>query len=253
MIQVCPDQPDLTKRKREDLTISETPSPKETEEIVQPSKKKKKEFVGKSNFVDEDAFEDILEKGWFYLDSSDNPQGPFTSKEMKEWFIAGFFFETTMVKRINDTDYLPISDCKEFKQLELSSSVVSTDIYYNYQTGPTTHKMMESSLPVGPYFDPSPYAYEEEPDKGTYSQTAFFNTQTGKFTPTSSYYASRGIPEDRAGRMLAHYLDVDDYQERMRASKANPDMIVRPKVTKKMISAYKKKKKDKQTRRILMM
>jgi len=51
--------------------------------------------------------------------------------------------------------------------------------------------------------------------------------------------------------MLAHYLDMEAYQEKMRQSQA--EIAQRPKVTKKMVEAFKKKKVDKQRRRILQM
>lgn len=258
------DESEALKRKREELqnTIVHQDGPKEILNDIQPTKKKKKEFVGKTNFVNDDAFEDILESGWFYIDSYGNPQGPFSSKEMKEWFIAGFFFENTMVKRINDVDYQPISSCEEFMHCELSSNVVSTDIYNQQTMSSKTsqqagYDQQESyQKPYNSiYTDPSLYQPPdiEQIDKEPFTQTAFFNTHSGRFTPVSSYYAAKGIPEDREGRMLSHYLDIEAYQEQMRAAKANPDTNARPKVSKKMIAAFKKKKVDKQRRRILMM
>jgi hypothetical protein len=47
--------------------------------------KKKKEYVPKSTFVADDEFEDILVSGWFYLDANNQQQGPFTTRDMKEW------------------------------------------------------------------------------------------------------------------------------------------------------------------------
>ena len=44
-------------------------------------------------------------------------------------YIAGFFFETTVVKRINEEEFVPISSCEEFKHCDFSSSIVSTDLY----------------------------------------------------------------------------------------------------------------------------
>lgn len=91
------------KRKRSDvqpIAVEKLPTPEsrnpnetvESEKVEneEPTKKKKKEFQGKTNFVNDDN-EDILESGWFYIDSSNNPQGPFSSKEMKQWY-APFLF-----------------------------------------------------------------------------------------------------------------------------------------------------------------
>lgn len=52
--------------------------------VTQP--KKKKEYVAKSTFVADDEFEDILVSGWFYLDTTGQQQGPFTTRDMKEWY-----------------------------------------------------------------------------------------------------------------------------------------------------------------------
>jgi len=193
----------------------------------------------------------MFESGWFYIDSSGNPQGPFTSKEMKEWFIAGFFYETTMVKRINDQDYVSISECVEFKHCELSSTVVSTSFYTN---------TLPQEVISPPKTENSHYAYEDssaysayDDPHGNFAQSAYFNSHSGRFMPTSTYHTSKLLPDDREGRMLSHYLNIDEYQEKMREAQNNPDLLKRPKVTKKMIQQYKKKKEDKQRRRILMM
>jgi len=238
-----------SKRKRDEEEIQTV---NDAEPVQEPVKKKKKVFLGKTNFVNDDEFEDMFESGWFYIDSSGNPQGPFTSKEMKEWFIAGFFYETTMVKRINDLDYLPISECPEFQHCELSSTVVSTSFYTNTLPQEVAPPKTENLQPAyedfySPYDDPTAF----DPN-GTFAQTAFFNSHTGRFTPTSSYHASKG-PDDRDGRMLSHYLNIEEYQEKMREAKNNLDNLKRPKITKQMIKTFKKKKEDKQRRRILMM
>ena len=35
-----------------------------------------------------------------------------------------------------------------------------------------------------------------------------------------NYWASKGIPNDRAGRMMNHYFDIDSWQDEMNARKA---------------------------------
>lgn len=69
------------------------------------------------------------------------------------------------------------------------------------------------------------------------------------------YWASKGLPADKDGRMLAQFMDMDDYQEKMRlaAEKAAEEGTQRKKITKGMVKAFKKKKEDKRRRRILMM
>lgn len=69
-------------------------------------------------------------------------------------------------------------------------------------------------------------------------------------TPDETF-RGRQVPTDREGRMMAHYFDFEAYQQQMRDANENP--LKKPKITKKMIKSYKKKKIDKQRRRILMM
>jgi hypothetical protein len=237
----------------------------EEDQSVEPAKKKKKQFVGKkTNFVNIDEFEDILETGWFYLDSYEKPQGPFSSREMKQWYFAGFFFETTMVKRINEEEFVPISECEEFKHYDLSATtIVSTDIY-SMDGALSTEKKQDyyGEEQYGHnynHYDESAYYQPQQQQQqptlsGDYAQSAYFNSHSGKFAPVASHFAAKGIPEDKAGRMLSHYLDMDSYQEAMRTAKSSDaEGGGKVKITKKMVSAFKKKKVDKQRRRILMM
>jgi hypothetical protein len=274
------DQLETTKRKREENNDTETISSaivpldhaqeiqsvdsapvvnnansNEEGQSAEPAKKKKKQFVGKTNFVNNDEFEDILETGWFYLDSYEKPQGPFSSREMKQWYFAGFFFETTMVKRINEEEFVPISDCEEFKHYDLSSTIVSTDIYSMDAAASTEQKQdYYGEEQYGHNYNHYESAYHQPSVSSNYAQSAYFNSHNGRFAPVASHFAAKGIPEDKAGRMLSHYLDMDSYQESMRAAKSSEQEVGgKIKVTKKMVSAFKKKKVDKQRRRILMM
>jgi len=244
----------------------------------EPVKKKKKQFVAKTNFVNGE-FEDILETGWFYLDSYGKPQGPFSTLEMKQWYNAGFFFETTMVKRINEEEFVPISGCEEIKSYDTSTTMVSADIY-SMGTSILPSEAMKDSYDVHNYnpYAPSYYAqpiasnsyvqpitpssfvqptvpsnYVQPSAANNYAQTAFFNTHNGRFAPVGNHFAAKGIPEDKAGRMLSHYLDVDSYQEAMRAAKNSEPDQGKVKVTKKMVNAFKKKKVEKQRNRFLTM
>jgi len=51
--------------------------------------------------------------------------------------------------------------------------------------------------------------------------------------------------------MMSHYFDFEGYQEQMREA-AEQGPTKKPKITKKMIKAYKKRKIDKKRNRILM-
>ena len=42
---------------------------------------------------------------WFYKDPQGTLQGPFTAQEMAEWFSAGYFTMTLLVKQGKDTTF----------------------------------------------------------------------------------------------------------------------------------------------------
>jgi len=65
----------------------------------------------------------------------------------------------------------------------------------------------------------------------------------------ASHWKKKGLPTDKDGRMLSHYLDVDAYQEQMR----NSEPPKKKKITKNMIKFYKKRKEDRKRRRALML
>ena len=47
---------------------------------------------------------------WHYIDLSGNEQGPFTSKEMLDWYQDGYFFPADMVKRVDiDLEFIPLN------------------------------------------------------------------------------------------------------------------------------------------------
>jgi hypothetical protein len=81
-----------------------------------------------------------------------------------------------------------------------------------------------------------------------YSSLGGFNPHSGKFAATTeaAYWSTKGLPEDRAGRQMAHYFDVDAYQEQMRKYKEMKErgLIPPPKKPKKSKNKNKKPKKD---------
>ena len=46
---------------------------------------------------------------WYYRDPSGNIQGPFTGLEMHDWYIAGFFQMSLLVRREGEADFMPLS------------------------------------------------------------------------------------------------------------------------------------------------
>jgi len=149
-----------------------------------------------------------------------------------------------MVKRINEPEYQQISSCEAFKTLSLANNTESYLYYSSLQEQadnpqkPVIPSAPGGSTKINPYYEQFPSffdpAFEEEPEATPltqFSQTAFFHTVNGKFAPSDSYWTAKGVPSDRDGRMLSHYLDVEAYQEQMRLAQLNPQK--RPKVTKK--------------------
>lgn len=45
---------------------------------------------------------------WFYRDPSGQVQGPFTAQEMQDWYKAGFFIPTLMLRRDDETHFEPL-------------------------------------------------------------------------------------------------------------------------------------------------
>merc|ERR1719193_2085590 len=60
--------------------------------------------------VDAVPLSHIDAQSWFYKDPQNEIQGPFSSSEMTEWFQAGYFNMTLMVKRGCDSTLLPLGD-----------------------------------------------------------------------------------------------------------------------------------------------
>jgi len=219
--------------------------------------KKKKEYKATSSYIGDDEFEDILERGWFYVDSNNDKQGPFTTKEMKEWFVAGFFNSELLVKRVSDPNFQKISEREEFKQLERKPSIQT------YAPTNTFESHIEPESSQNPYYQDFPAFYDPsyEPDPASqdtqnedptnYVQAAFFTTLKGRFSAgdQASHWKKKGLPTDKDGRMLSHYFDVEAYQEQMR----NCGPPKKKKVTKNMIKYYKKRKEDRKRRRALML
>jgi len=235
---------------------------------VLKEKKKKKQYKAKSSYIADDEFEDILATGWFYKDSNGDKQGPFTTKEMKEWFVAGFFDDDLLVKRIHETEFGTISERPDFKDLErrpqdqvyvpmsafqAQQQLVTAPNPY-YQDGPSFFDPAFEETPPAPAPPvPAPVVVEPEPETiaRDYAQKAYFTTLKGRFSATDqeSYWSMKGLPSDKDGRMLSNYFDYEAYQEQMRNAKP----AEKKKVSKAQIKAFRKKKVDKKRRRILMM
>lgn len=77
-----------------------------------------------------------------------------------------------------------------------------------------------------------------------YSQVATFGATNGQFqaTPTDLSYVTRGVSNDRAERQIAHFMDLESYQEQRRMNKQLIELgIIKPKKGKKPKVPKKKK------------
>lgn len=51
---------------------------------------------------------DGTEQRWLYVDPQQNVQGPFSSKEMSEWFNAGYFGPSLPVRAMNQLYFVSL-------------------------------------------------------------------------------------------------------------------------------------------------
>jgi len=69
---------------------------------------KKKVFVSKSPFSSSGYVEDPTLRVWYYLDESNQVQGPFTSLEMDHWFDNGYLFNELLVRVKEKNDFVQL-------------------------------------------------------------------------------------------------------------------------------------------------
>jgi len=195
------------KRSRRSNTHQNNSQPSQENNDNQNKKKKDDKAVNQ-----EDDFEDLLERGWFYVDSSGEKQGPFSTKEMKEWYIAGFFNNDLLVKRVSDTTFQRIADRDEFARLERKPQLAS----YAALSMLSYDQRLEAESAPNPFYQDFPAYYDAsfEPETtndnppppplpvvdeetGSYSQAAYFTTLGGRFS---------------AGDQASHWKKKKDYQ-----------------------------------------
>eukprot|EP01129_Flabellula_baltica_P004736 TRINITY_DN1671_c0_g1_i1.p1 TRINITY_DN1671_c0_g1~~TRINITY_DN1671_c0_g1_i1.p1 ORF type:complete len:204 (+),score=61.23 TRINITY_DN1671_c0_g1_i1:264-875(+) len=201
---------------------------------------------------------------------------------MREWFSSGFFQRDLQVKRVNESSWGYISGRDEFKGVAGRAAHTAPGVDYNayYQSyyTPAPYNPAHAQGGNAPVIDQRQLEkeiadeerrleeqraeeYEEKrnrPVKGTsargsYAQKAFFAALNGRYAEQpvekEPYLRGRNIPTDRDGRMMAHYFDVEAYQEEMRRVSAKPK--TKPKLSKKKKEYYRKKKEQKRVKRIM--
>jgi len=132
-----------------------------------------------------------------------------------------FFTRDLLLKRVKEEEYSRIGEREEFKGLKqkpFRQMSYFNDHYadpnWSYYNQPPT---MNNHTP--------PPEREGGLTPGVISQTKVAQMDS------HNYWKRKGIPEDKEGRMMAHYFDVEQYQEQMRNLKQNPPK--KRKVTKK--------------------
>lgn len=58
--------------------------------------------------MDDDPSSNVKALEWFYRDPQGDTQGPFTPSDMSEWYKAGYFQESLMVRRSIDNVFTPL-------------------------------------------------------------------------------------------------------------------------------------------------
>jgi len=69
---------------------------------------KKKVFVAKSPFISSGYVEDPTLRVWYYLDESNQIQGPFTTLEMDHWFDNGYFFNELLIRLREKNEFVQL-------------------------------------------------------------------------------------------------------------------------------------------------
>ena len=80
-----------------------------------------------------------------------------------------------------------------------------------------------------------------------YAASATFNRATGRFEYANggNYWDAKGIPQDREGRMMSHYFDLDSLEQNRAEAAAKKQKLKHKKYDWRKYKAAKKKEKVK--------
>jgi len=187
---------------------------------------------------------DLSTPCWFYLDSNELKQGPFSFKEMFLWWKGGYFPNELLVKTIWDEDFRELGQIPEFynapirliERIEKEQEEQVKQGHIEVPMVPTYYEPNKDEEHPAPLKNPK---YQDYAVKGT------FNSLTGKFQKEEggTYFEQKGIPGDRDARMMAHYFDMNQYQQHMNAVAAEKKKKKPVKGTKKFWKERKEKKR----------
>jgi len=202
-----------------------------------------------SAVVDED---DLLKSGWVYLDSMGQRQGPFSTREMAAWYLAGFFPDTTSVRRVSATAFAPIGTFPELKRMPAPTR--SFPVPSVPMPGGGAMPLVPVMASLGPAGG-TPGAQVALASGGAdYAQRANFTRYQGRFThyDETTHFTARGLAADKEGRDMGKFMDADGYQESMLQRQEAGLMKKRPpKLTKAQVEFFKQRRRLQKVRKIL--
>ena len=191
---------------------------------------------------------------WLYVDASGSEQGPFAAWQVAAWYQASQLPPTTMIRHVSDRtrQYRPLSTVPQLGGVAPSAGAAGGGEGGGGEGGGLEYASTEEARRLDRLLGPGAAHYAAAADIGAgdvagaaghhpaatvlapgalapgqykdYAVTGGFSSTTGRFTPQDmagdNYWKSKGIPNDRAGRLMNHFFDVDAYQEQMNARKA---------------------------------
>lgn len=83
--------------------------PEEIEKEIQSTKEKEKEKEKEEEEIEMN--EEDEEEIWYYVDDASEEKGPFSTKNMQQWWLAGYLKPSLLVKRKEDEDFVPLITC----------------------------------------------------------------------------------------------------------------------------------------------
>eukprot|EP01118_Nematostelium_gracile_P017724 TRINITY_DN7669_c0_g1_i2.p1 TRINITY_DN7669_c0_g1~~TRINITY_DN7669_c0_g1_i2.p1 ORF type:complete len:212 (-),score=69.78 TRINITY_DN7669_c0_g1_i2:22-657(-) len=174
---------------------------------------------------------DLSTPCWFYLDSNQLKQGPFSFKEMFLWWKGGYFPDELMVKTIWENEFQQLGNIPEF--YAASEKLVA-------RIEREQDELVKSGLievPIAPTF----LEEEEVESRGEdYAVTGTFNSKTGRFSSDVG-------PLDKDAKHMSKYFDHEQYQ----ANNTFQDPSKRKKPVKGTKKFWKERKEKKKKAKLL--
>jgi hypothetical protein len=212
-------------------------------------------LIARSTILNRDTTDKTEGDKWVYLDTSNQQQGPFSTEEIRAWWLSGYFHADLQIKKVSEDNFSAL-----ITRSEIIAAPSTAATQYNNNNATAGHY-----APQGHYAAQDEYAGEAltPGDEEEYTQVAYFNRLNGRFGGTSggTYWDKKSLPTDREGRLLAHYMDIDAYQEAMRQRQYQKEMgmlkdedpLKKVRNKRKVIEQFKKKKEDRKKRRLIQM